>query len=367
MKKLFFKVFLIINIIVAALMIVSGFSVYVSPEKVWQFAFLGLLFPYILLINLLFLVFWIVFKKRYFLISLFVIILCWNNLGRFIQFNLPGRRPQGNKAVVKLLSYNVRLFDFYNWLNIRSAHESILDFVQKEEAGLICLQEFLTLEGSSFSEDSIKKLLHLNSYAHIYYTHVASDGKSLGIATFSSYPIINKGVIEFTGTRNASIYSDIKIDDDTVRVYNCHLQSTQLQKDDYNLFDSIILNYNTRHLLEIKNISYRLKDAYIKRARQSETLSRHIKSSPYPSIVCGDFNDTPVSYTYHKLRDGLKDAYLESGTGIGNTYFGNFPSFRIDYILHSKSLNTMDFKTKKIKLSDHYPIICHFFVIEEDI
>ncbi len=367
MKKLLFKVLLIINIIVAALMIISGFSVYVSPEKVWQFAFLGLLFPYILIINLLFLVFWIVFKKRYFLISLFVIILCWNNLGRFIQFNLPERRQQEGKAVVKVLSYNVRLFDIYNWLNIKSAHESILAFIQKEEADLVCLQEFLTLEGSGFSEDSIKKLLCLNSYTHIYYTHVASDGKSLGIATFSSYPIINQGVIKFTGTVNASIYSDIKIDNDTIRVYNCHLHSTQLQKDDYSLFDSIISNYNTRHLLKIKNISYRLKDAYIKRARQSETLSRHIKSSPYPSIVCGDFNDTPVSYTYHKLRGKLKDAYLESGTGIGNTYFGNFPSFRIDYILHSKSINTIDFKTKKIILSDHYPIICHFFMNEEGI
>ncbi|HJX71125.1 MAG TPA: endonuclease/exonuclease/phosphatase family protein, partial [Bacteroidales bacterium] len=181
------------------------------------------------------------------------------------------------------------------------------------------------------------------------------------------YPIVHKGVIEFTGTKNASIYSDIRINDDTVRIYNCYLQSTQLQKDDYNLFDSIIFSYNTRRLLKIRDISYRLKDAYLKRSRQVESLSRHIRNSPYPCIICGDFNDTPVSYTYHKLKGKLKDAYLESGTGIGNTYFGNFPSFRIDYILHSKSLNTIEFETKRIELSDHYPIICHFYQKEEDI
>jgi endonuclease/exonuclease/phosphatase family metal-dependent hydrolase len=109
-----------------------------------------------------------------------------------------------------------------------------------------------------------------------------------------------------------------------------------------------------------------LKDAYIKRARQVDILSDHIKNSPYPCMVCGDFNDTPVSYTYQKLKGKLKDAYLESGAGIGNTYFGSFPSFRIDYILHSRALTTLNFQTKKIQLSDHYPIICHFYSKESD-
>jgi endonuclease/exonuclease/phosphatase family metal-dependent hydrolase len=293
-------------------------------------------------------------------------ILCWNNLGKFIQFNLIKSKLPSDTVSLKLLSYNVRLFDYYNWLNTKSAHEDILTFIQKEKADLICLQEFFTIENSALSEDSLKRLLHLNPYIHIYYTNVAANGRSLGIATYSSYPIINKGVIGFKDTRNASIYSDIRIDDDTIRIYNCHLQSTQLQKENYHLFDSIIFNYSSRRLTEIKDISHRLKDAYIKRARQVEFLSNHIKNSPYPCMVCGDFNDTPVSYTYQKLKGKLKDAYLESGKGIGNTYFGSFPSFRIDYILHSKSLTTLNFKTKKIKLSDHYPIICHFYAKESE-
>lgn len=362
MKKLVIRIFLIINIIIAGLMIISGLSVYISPEKIWYFAFLGLIFPYILIVNILFLVFWLIIKKRFFLISLLVIIFSWNNLGKFIQFNLIKSKPPADEVVVKLLSYNVRLFNYYNWLKIKSAHENILTFIQKENADLICLQEFFTIEDNELSEDSIKRLLSLNPYIHIYYTDVASNKRNLGIVTYSSYPIVNKGVIEFPDTRNASIFSDIQINDDTVRIYNCHLQSTQLQKEDYHFIDSIILNYNTSRLIEIKDISKRLKDAYLKRARQVDILSNHIKNSPYPSMVCGDFNDTPVSYTYSKLRGKLKDAYLESGTGIGNTYFGSFPSFRIDYILHSKSLTTLNFKTVRIRLSDHYPIICHFFL-----
>jgi endonuclease/exonuclease/phosphatase family metal-dependent hydrolase len=367
LKKLVIRIILIINIFVAVLMIVSSLSVYISPEKIWYFALLGLLFPYFLITNIFFLIFWIIFKKRFFFISFIVILFCWNNLGKFIQFNLFKSKPPADVTVVKLLSYNVRLFNYYNWLQIKSAHENILTFIKNEKADLICLQEFLTLEGNKFSEDSIKGLLCHNPYIHIYYTNVASNKKSLGIATYSSYPIVNKGVIEFTDTRNASIFSDIKINHDTVRIYNCHLQSTQLQKDNYHFIDSIIFNYNTSRLIEIKDISVRLKDAYLKRARQVEILSEHIRNSPYPCLVCGDFNDTPVSYTYYKLRGKLKDAYLESGTGIGNTYYGSFPSFRIDYILHSKSIRTMGFKTKRIKLSDHYPIICHFYLKKDEI
>lgn len=366
MKKLVIRIILIINIFVAALMIISSLSVYVSPEKIWYCPFFGLLFPYFLVTNILFLVLWILLKRRYFFISLLVIIFCWSNLNKFIQLNIFKSKPPPETPVVKLMSYNVRLFNYYNWLKVKSAHENILHFIQQEKADLICLQEFLTIEDNKLSEDSIKKLLYLNPYSHIHYTYVVTNKRGLGIATYSSYPIVNKGVIKFSNSRNASIYSDIKINDDTVRIYNCHLQSTLLQKENYHFLDSIIFSYSTGPLTEIKDISHKLKDAYIKRARQVDILSDHIKNSPYPCLVCGDFNDTPVSYTYHKLKGKLKDAYLESGTGLGNTYLGSFPSFRIDYILHSRSLTTLNFKTKRIKLSDHYPIICHFFLKQGD-
>lgn len=366
MKKLVYKIILIFNFILAGLMIISSISVYISPEKLWFFAFIGLLFPFILIINILFLIFWLLTKRRYFFISLAVILLCWNNLGKFVQFTLFKGRTPVEATYVKLLSYNVRLFNYYNWLKIKSAHQDILSCIEKEDAGVICIQEFLTLTNTSFSEDSIKMILHRTPYAYIHYTDVSSDNKSLGLATFSKYPIVNKGYIGFENSPNASIFTDIKIHDDTIRLYNCHLQSTHLQKDNYNFLDSMVLSYSNRHLGQLRDITSRLKNAYMKRAGQVKILSSHIRKSPYPTLVCGDFNDTPVSYTYSTLKDNLKDAYLESGTGIGNTYFGSFPSFRIDYILHSKTIGAFGFKTRRVKLSDHYPIVCNFYLKERE-
>jgi len=178
-----------------------------------------------------------------------------------------------------------------------------------------------------------------------------------GIATFSSYPIINKGVISFNNTLNACIFTDIKFNEDTIRVYNNHLQSIHLGNRSYAYLDSIRLRYNEEQINELKDISNRLRDAFIKRARQAERISVHIHGSPYPVIVCGDFNDTPSSFTYYKIRKNLSDAFVESGSGFGNTYSGRFPSFRIDYILHHKDINSIYFKRIRTDLSDHYPVI----------
>ena len=362
MKKIVRKIFLITNYFFAILLVISSISVYISPEKAWIFAFLGLAFPYILIVNIAFLIFWISLKRKYFIISLIVILLSWNNLTKFIQFNNHRKISAGERNIVKLLSFNVRLFNYYNWLKLKTAHQDILSFIKNEHAGIICLQEFFTLNNTLFSEDSIRNLLGTTPFSYIQYTNSPDDKKGSGIATFSHFPIVNRGKVEFGNSPNISIYSDIKIEDDTIRVYNCHLQSTRLEKDKYNFLDSLLFNYNTKHLDDIKNISHRLKDAYIKRARQVTILSNHIKTSPYPVLLCGDFNDTPVSFAYHKLRDSMKDAFLESGRGIGNTYFGNFPSFRIDYIMHNKSIVSYNFRTQRVKLSDHYPIVCKFYL-----
>ena len=362
MKRLFLRILLIINLITALFLIISSLSVYISPEDIWIFAFIGLAYPFILLVNLAFIVFWLFVKKKYSLLSVFVIILSWNQLQKFVQINLHRQPVPTQRPIAKVLSYNVRLFNYYQWLKDASVPNNILKFIQSEKSDIICLQEFLTIDNSRFSVDSIKYVLKNTAFPHIYFSHVIPGNRSFGIATFSSYPIVNKGVIKFENSPNVSIFTDLKINNDTVRVYNCHLQSTRLRKDDYHLLDSLLLNYDNKQLNNFKDLTLRLRDAFVRRARQVDKLSEHIRNSPYPAIICGDFNDTPVSYTYRKLKGDFDDAYLESGSGIGNTYFGNFPSFRIDYILHDKNITTFDFDTKKVKWSDHYPIVCDFYV-----
>jgi endonuclease/exonuclease/phosphatase family metal-dependent hydrolase len=181
-----------------------------------------------------------------------------------------------------------------------------------------------------------------------------------GNATFSIYPIVNTGSIRFRNTiYNISIFSDIKVGEDTIRVYNNHLQSIYFNSANYRFLDNPKIPYDNQQLDEIRDISVRLKDAFEIRAEQADTIAAHIAGCPYRVIVCGDFNDTPASYTYYRISEGMTDAFARAGWGSGRTYIGKFPSFRIDYILHSEEFESLFFTRKKVRLSDHFPIISY--------
>jgi endonuclease/exonuclease/phosphatase family metal-dependent hydrolase len=158
---------------------------------------------------------------------------------------------------------------------------------------------------------------------------------------------------------NIFIATDIKIKDDTIRVFNTHLESVRFAWKDYKFIEN--LNKEDVEQNEIEGgitILKRLKKAFQQRANQVRLLKDAMRKSPHPVILCGDFNDTPSSYTYGILSRGIKDAFRESGNGFGKTYTGPFPSFRIDYILHDKSFDSREYRTITEKLSDHYPISC---------
>jgi endonuclease/exonuclease/phosphatase family metal-dependent hydrolase len=185
-------------------------------------------------------------------------------------------------------------------------------------------------------------------------------GNFFGIATLSRYPIVEKGVVPFDreGT-NMCIYTDIDYNGKIVRVYNMHLQSLHFKQTDLEFLKS--LNFSDEQTLAgAKNIFSRFKHAFIRREEQAKTIREHINDCPYPVVLCGDFNDTPLSYSYELLKGDLIDAFQEKGTGIGSTYNGAFPLLRIDYVLHSANLQLHYFEKKKEDLSDHYPLVAYF-------
>lgn len=157
------------------------------------------------------------------------------------------------------------------------------------------------------------------------------------------------------------IFTDILLNTDTVRVYNCHLQSYRLQKAEINTIDSINLDNHQKTKEKILELGLKFKDALIKRAEQAATLREHINGSRYPVIVCGDFNDTPVSFTYRTVKGNLEDSFTQSGKGTANTYNGKLPSFRIDYILYSPIFTSFNFEVSSLNHSDHFPISCDLF------
>jgi len=308
--------------------------------------------------------YWILRFKKEFLISFIVIIIGINHFNDFIPIRLGKINTKGflkeNLQQIKILSYNVRLFNSYEWLSDPGTNQNIINFIRSEHPDIICLQEFYTSTKVDYQPEKIREYFSETPYNYIQYSYKNGKNSGNGIATFSRYPIINQGTIGFPETYNETIFTDIVVEKDTIRIYNNHLQSIELQRRNYNFLDTIKFRYDDEQMREIKDISSRLKTAYIKRSLQVDAISSHIKSSPFPIIVCGDFNDTPISYSYRKMRRGLKDAFISSGQGTGNTYQGIFPYFRIDYIFHDKNFKPLLFEKVESRLSDHYPILCIF-------
>lgn len=356
LKKILRRLIGYANLVFAVLLVGSFLSPGINPEKVWGPSFLGLAYPYILLANLLFMLFWILMKKREFMISFLAILLGWNTLIRYVSMH-PGalfrkayyeslsREERSPDRQLKIMSFNVRAFDLYRWTDNPSAKQDIIALLREEDPDILCIQEFQSTEKGQFR----------TPYSHLEYT-ISNRRNKYGIAIFSHYPMVAKGRIDLNNTLSICSYADIRVDDDTLRVYNMHLQSIRLKSRHYRFIDSLKFRYDNQQMEEIRDISFRLRDAFVKRAGQADLIANHIGNCPHPVIVCGDFNDTPVSYTYRRINGELRDAFAECGWGIGRTYNGKFSSFRIDYILFGKEFEALHFARKKVRLSDHFPI-----------
>lgn len=364
MRKLVRNILLFLNILLAGLLLILYVSVNISPATWWVVGFLTLSYPFVLFLNLFFIVWWMLFRKWYFILSLACILLGWGHLKSTMQVNFKNPKTSEGQRSLRLLTYNVRLFNYYEWHKDTSAWTSIIAYIKQQDPDIVCFQEFVTLPGSNHDLESLKRQLKSLEYTHVFYTNRIPGKLDFGMATFSKYPIVRKETIEFAASLNGSMSSDIVVGTDTIRIYNCHLQSIRLRNDYNNLLDSLLFNYSEKQLDELKDISIRLKQAYIQRAQQVDILSEHIGLSPYPVIICGDFNDTPVSYTYKNLSADKKDAFIESGSGTGTTFRGNFPYVRIDYILFDPWFTSEYYNTDRINWSDHYPVLARFRIGE---
>jgi endonuclease/exonuclease/phosphatase family metal-dependent hydrolase len=358
----FTNVFLFFNHVVVVALLLSYLASYISPEKFWILAFFGLTYPFWVFVNFLFVLFWLFVIPKRALYSLIVLLSGWSQLGAFVQ---PGSNNSNEKikAPIKVMSYNVKLFDLYNWNRNTETRKHFFELIIKESPDIMCLQEFYTSEGGDNEYNNLYTLLHIQKAKHVFteYTTTLRETDHWGGAIFTVYPIVGMGKIKFdVKSNNLCMFVDLKINKDTIRVYNVHLQSISFNKTDYKFVDDLMNNKETEELDKSKNILNRLKRAYIKRAQQAEMVAKHIADSPYPVILCGDFNDTPSSYAYHTISSTLNDAFVESGRGLGRTYIGKFPSFRIDFILHSDALKALQYYTIEEKLSDHYPICSYF-------
>lgn len=330
---------------------IASLSVYISPEKFWIVALFGIAYPYLLVINLGFIVLWIFFKPKFTILSLLVILAGYHHIGNYLQFSGKKTSEKG----VRITTYNVRYFMGTTEYPSKENADHILRFLREDNADIICLQEVNLNKRQIFDITNTQ----LPQVSHLQLAH---NGNAGGMLTMTRFPIINMEEIRFENSGNMIIYTDIRMDIGTIRVYNCHLQSYRLKEADINSIDSIQFDTQPKTKKKVMELGLKFKDALIKRAEQATALRESINKSPFPVIVCGDFNDTPVSFTYHTVKGDLEDSFRESGKGTANTYNGKLPSFRIDYILYNPIFTSYNFEVSSLNHSDHFPISCDLFL-----
>lgn len=332
--KLYIKMLLIIiSVVILLILTIIPRLNFVSTGEHSFMQFVAVFIPVLLFINLFMLLLFTVRFKIWLLIPLLTFIINYQLLGAFFGFNF-FNSEEPKSITIKVLTYNVNYFSFQNeTINVTE----VARLAYLHNIDIITFQEFET--NSYFNEKEI-----IDEFDFLPYTTSDFTGfKQTGLVIFSKYPIIRSSSILFDKTNNGCIWADILFKGDTIRVINNHLQTTGVTKNLRKGFSSLYFS---------------AKDNYKERAKQVNTIRRFIDTTFYPLLVCGDFNDTPVSYTYKKMAGyDLFDSFTEAGRGPGGTYLSKLFMNRIDYVLHSRDFHCKSFTTLSVNLSDHKPVI----------
>ncbi|MFD2514704.1 endonuclease/exonuclease/phosphatase family protein [Pontibacter locisalis] len=368
-KKIRRRIWLILNIAVVFWVLIGVICLQVPPYEFWPAAFIAFSLPGALALNFLFLLYWILRKSWLLVLPLSVMVLGWNYYARLAAINFKEEVPQ-NAKTLQVLSFNTHVFNAYKDVDgsEKQASMDMVDWVATHPADIICLQEFYSNRGSSTYNTISKIGTRYGRQRFFSVSFVDRNKADIGIVIFTKYPIINKGVIRFGESHNnRGIWADIDVKGDTVRVYTAHLQSMSIKSQDIENTYSAIGDEDS-FKKESRNLARRLKKGFVARGRQVELLLEHIRESPYPVIVCGDFNDIPFSYTYNELAEELKNAFVKAGNGVGATYNGPLPFLRIDNQFYSESLKAYEFETHyEMGLSDHFPISAKYILPSETV
>lgn len=330
MKRLhlFDQLIFLLNSIVATLLLLSYALPFLPPKTFSYLAVLSLAVPFLILINLAFCVFWLIKIKRQFLLSALVLALGYSHLSSLYKFSSDSTQATDNG--VSFMSYNVRLLNLYHWIEDDSIPEKISLFINENTPDILAVQEY--------NSSRAKKL----DYPFVFSTGVKTKSE---LVIFSKFPFVNTGIIKFPNSANSAIYADVLIKSDTLRVYNIHLQSSGINPDVQQL-DSKTSD----------RLFKRLSSTFIAQQNQAELLVKHMRNSPYKTVLSGDFNNTAHSFVYRLLKSDFQDAFEVAGKGFGRTFSFDYFPLRIDFILVDNALSVRNFQNHDVLYSDHFPI-----------
>ncbi len=318
---------------VALLLLLSYGLSYVPPKSYALISTLSLSVPLLIVLNILFAVYWLIKLKKQVVLSILVLVVGYNQVLSFYKFS--SESTPKSEDTFTMMSYNVRLFNVYNWINDKTIPTKIQEFISEESPNILCFQEY------DSSTD-----LDFKAYPFKHQTNPSNNKSELAI--LSTYKILNSGFIDFPNSANSAIYADILVKSDTLRVYNVHLQSSGI---DTNVDVESLDSEQSNKLLKRLRITFKAQQS------QAELVANHVAKSPYKVLMCGDFNNTVYSYVYRILKGDLLDAFETSGTGFGSTFDFKYFPVRIDFILADQSFKVGTFKNYSVPYSDHFPIL----------
>ncbi len=346
---------LIINGIVAVLFLIACLSPYLNPAKWWVIGFTGLIVPYLVLALILLIIAWLIAKPVFSIIPIIVLLIGWNQL--YVLFAWHAGSPfvkHKHDAELRIVDWNVQSFNGMtkNKNFKKMVRTEVAESIFKFHPDVICLQEF----NHGISEDNISLFSRQYPYHFFSKDYRRTNGYQSGCIIFSKFPIIDSGRIAYP-VAESLIFTDIVKGEDTIRVYTTHLQSFKFNKDDYEDIEKI-KEQDDENLAASKSLFRKMKLAFKRRGIQASMVREAMDKSPFPSVICGDFNDVPNSFAYFHIKgEDRQDAFLQKSFGIGRSFISLAPTLRIDYILPDKRFEVKQFEMIDEDLSDHIMLL----------
>jgi len=364
LRRFTIRFFLLSNIIIGILFLLSCCNAFLHPDKWWFISLLAFLFPLFLILLIIFLFIWLFIRRLNVIISLLCLVIGWKNIHAFFGFSLASHDfSHKDSAALRIMTWNVRSWDEFSTKKIGSSGHRLpmLELVGKQQADVLCFQEFN--EPSDTSKSNIRYVQNQLQFPYYFFSrdhHDRSYKYQNGVIIFSKYPIIAMTQKHFGANASSNseslISTDIQVNGKMIRIFTTHLQSVLFKQKDFRSVE-IIRNAEDSMLEASRSLAKKLKNALGLRGYQADMVRRQLDASPYPLVICGDFNDVPNSYTYFHIRGKLQDAFIAKGFGIGRSYIHISPTLRIDYILPSKEFSVVQTMKLTSPYSDHHAVI----------
>ena len=341
----------------------------------WFISMLGLIFPVLFFLIAGLCIYWLIRKPKWAFVYAVALLLSWQQIWVIFGFsNNKGFTVTKKQETLRVLTWNLSSWGKTNKSNGEKTdyRNEMIAVIKKTDADVLCFQEFLFSRETNYRDSVIPELkecgYQYNYFVRFKYSkRLYKTAHITGVVILSKYAITDTAQFNYSDDGNTEplIYADIQIKNKKLRVFTAHLQSVRFEGNDYEALHKL-KEADEINIDQSKSIVRKLKNAYKKRALQAEILHNKIKESPYPVIVCGDFNDVPNSYTYFTIKQNLQDAFLKKGFGFGRTFRFISPTLRIDYILADKKFTVDQYNRITVPYSDHYPIVADIDVTEKN-